>query len=284
MVAARALAADRTRNEELGVIQFGHSISTVLPLTSDRAAIDAALAHTPKTSFGTPMYRAALEGIRELHRQNVAAGTVIVVSDGGEYGADATRQAVAAAAAADHVRVETVGVKDALFAPKFLSALARATGGRYTASDAAGLRHVLTNIESRLTDRYVVRYDSTQAPGARIRLKVWAAGMRGAWHGGYVAPRLASASPGGPGTRPAAAGSFWASTPGRLLVSLAGALLLVGGLLVHLVPRAPRARPAPPDRRVHAHRHARAPRLILPPTTSGWANGLTVGWAHLPGG
>jgi tight adherence protein B len=238
MVAARALAADRTRNEELGVIKLGHSITTVLALTSDKTAIRGALAHTPKTSFGTPLYSAALEGIRQLHRHNVAAGTVIVVSDGGEYGTDATRQAVASAAAADHVRVDTVGVKDALFAPTFLSALARATGGSYTASNAAGLRRVLTKIESRLTDRYVVRYDSTQAPGARIELKVWATEVRGVWHGSYVAPRPASGSPGATGTRPAARGSFWASTAARLVVSLVAALLLVGGLLVHLVPRA----------------------------------------------
>jgi tight adherence protein B len=238
MAAARALAAERTSHGELGVIEFGHSVTTVLPLTSDAAAISAGLAHTPKTSFGTPMYSAALEGIRELHRHNIAAGTVIIVSDGGEYGTDVTRQAVASAAAADHVRVDTVGVKDALFAPTFLSALARATGGGYTASDAAGLRQVLTNIESQLTNRYVVRYDSSQAPGQGIQLTVWATGMPGAWRGVYRSPLLASGSPGASGTQPAASRSFWASTPALVVVSLAGALLLVGGLLVHVVPRA----------------------------------------------
>jgi tight adherence protein B len=96
---------------------------------------------------------------------------------------------------------------------------------------------VLTSIESRLTDRYVVRYDSTQAPGARIKLKVWATGMQGAWHGAYVAPLPASGPSGAPSARLPVTGGFWGFMPVRVFAALIAALLLVRGLLVHLVPR-----------------------------------------------
>ena len=129
MVAARTLAAERTGNQELGVIEFNQSSSVVLPLTSDATKIGAALAQEPKLGRGTRIYDATLQAMQQLHSAGVAAGTVVVLSDGADVGSRATQQAVAAAAAADHVRVYTVGVKDRSFAPRTLTSLARATGG-----------------------------------------------------------------------------------------------------------------------------------------------------------
>jgi tight adherence protein B len=237
MVAARTLAAERTGNQELGVIEFNHSSLVVLPLTSDATKIGAALAQQPKPGFGTHIYDATLQAIQQLHSRGVAAGTVLVLSDGADVGSRVAQRAVAAAAAADQVRVYTVGVKDRSFSPRTLTALARATGGSYTASDAAGLRQVFTDIESRLTDRYLVRYRSSQGLGRRIHVKVWVDGVPGTWTGSYSTPppppRAAVSAP----APHRSVDPFWASTLALVLVSFAGAVLFVGGLLVHFVPR-----------------------------------------------
>lgn len=235
VAAARTLAAQRTGNQELGVIEFNRSSSVLLPLTSDPTMIRAALAQEPQPSFGSHIFDATLQAIRQLHDHGVAASTVIVLSDGADVGSRATQQDVAAAASADHVHVFTVGIKDRFFSPRTLTDLARTTGGRFTASDAAGLRRVFTRIESELTDRYLVRYRSREARGRRVRVMLWVDGLPGTWTGSYRTPPPLHAPAPSPAARHPAA-SFWTSTLALAVISFAGAVLLVGGLLVYVVP------------------------------------------------
>jgi tight adherence protein B len=238
MLAARTLAAERTGKQELGVIEFNSSTSVVLPLTGDKIKIAAALAQEPKLGFGSRIYDATLQAIQQLHRGGVVAATVVVLSDGADVASRVTQQAVADAAAADHVRVYTVGVKDRSFNARTLATLARATGGSYTGADAAGLRQVFTRIESQLTTRYLVRYRSPERLGRRIHVTLWIDGIPGRWTGTYAtAPSPLPAAGGRPRLSHRPAGSFWASTLALVLVSFGGALLLVGGLLAHVVPR-----------------------------------------------
>jgi tight adherence protein B len=241
MIAARSLAAQRTGQQELGAIEFNKSSKTVLPLTTDPVLISRALAGAPKLGHGTTIYDSTLLAIRQLHASQVAAATVIVLSDGADYGSSAHLRQVAAAAAADHVRIYTVGVNDRSFAPRTLAALARATGGSYAKSSARGLSHVFTNIESQLTNRYVVRYRSVQAAGHRITVTMTAAGIPGQWTGTYSSPAAPvplslhqySRALAGHTAR----STFWSSTLAVVIVAVASALLLVVGLLIHYVPR-----------------------------------------------
>lgn len=235
VAAARTLAAERTGNQELGVIEFNRSSSVLLPLTSDATLIRAALAHEPKPSFGSHIYDATLQAIRQLHDRGVVAGTVIVLSDGADVGSRATQHEVAAGASADHVHVYTVAIKDRFFSAPTLTDLARATGGGFTASHAVGLRRVFTRIESELMARYLVRYRSVQRLGRRVQVKLWVDGIPGTWMGSYRTP---APPPSMPSRAPHRSGpSFWTSTLALALASFAGAVLLVGGLLVYLIPR-----------------------------------------------
>jgi tight adherence protein B len=203
--------------------------------------INRALAGTPKLSHGTRIYDSTLLAIRQLHDSQVAAGTVIVLSDGTDYGSLARLHQVATAAATDHVRIYTVGVNDRTFSPRTLTALARATGGSYTESRASGLRHVFVNIESQLTNRYVVRYRSVQAAGHRVTVTLTADGIPGSWTGAYSSPAapvpLTPPQYGHALARHVAHSSFWTSTLALVIVAVACALLFVLGLLMHLVPR-----------------------------------------------
>jgi Mg-chelatase subunit ChlD len=179
MLAAQTLAAQRSGRQEIGVIEFNRTSRQVLPLTSDPASIKMALSHAPTLAFGTHIYDATLLAIRQLHSSGVAAGSVIVLSDGADVGSTVTQQAVASAAAADHVRVYTVGVDDRFFDARTLRGLARASFGSYTSSSVAGLRQVFSSIEAQLRSRYLVRYRSTQPGGHRISVALWVHGVPG---------------------------------------------------------------------------------------------------------
>jgi tight adherence protein B len=238
IMAARRLAAERTGAQELGVITFNASVHVLVPLTSNSSSIDAALARTPQSAVGSHIYDATLEAIHQLQKSGVAAATVIVLSDGAEFGSRATQQAVAAASSAHHVRVYTVGVQDRSFKPAALRSLARAASGSYIASHASGLRRVFLGIESQLTSRYLVRYRSLQGLGQRIEVKAWVDGIPGSWIGRYSSPSLPTpVHPSAVATAPhPASASFWTSALALVAITLACALLLVGGVLVYLVP------------------------------------------------
>jgi tight adherence protein B len=234
MLAAQTLAAQRSGRQEIGVIEFNSTSRQVLPLTSNAASINAALSHTPELAFGTHIYDATRLAIEQLHASGVAAGSVIVLSDGADVGSTVTQQTVASAAAGDHVRVYTVGVDDRDFDPSTLRGLARASFGSYTSSSVAGLRQVFSTIESQLRSRYLVRYRSTQPGGHRISVALWVAGVPGVWTGRYASP-----APPVPPARPRShAGStpFWTSSVAVVIVAFMCAVLLVGGLLAYLVP------------------------------------------------
>ena len=66
MTAARALAAQRTGNQELGVITFDETAYVTLPLTSDPQSINAALAATPSIGPGTRILPALTLALEQL--------------------------------------------------------------------------------------------------------------------------------------------------------------------------------------------------------------------------
>ena len=238
MLAAQTLAARRSGRQELGVIEFNGTPSSVLPLTSNGAAIKAALSQTPVLAFGTHIYDATLLAIRQLHNSGVTAGSVIVLSDGADVGSTVGQQTVAAAAAVDHVRVYTVGVDDRYFAPGTLKALAGVSHGTYTSSSITGLGRVFSKIESQLRNRYLLRYRSAQGGGHRIDVRLWVDGVPGTWAGRYSSPARPPLPARGQAPPPSAKNPFWASSLAAVLVAFGCALLLVAGMLVYLVPLA----------------------------------------------
>jgi tight adherence protein B len=237
MLAARTLAAERTGNQELGLIAFNRSSTTVLPLTSNPISIRSALGHLPRLASGTQIYDATLLAIRQLHDSGVAAGTVIVLSDGADVRSQSSPAEVAAAAANDHVRVYTVGITDRFFSGRTLVRLARSTGGSYTASNAERVRNVFTRVESQLTNRYVVRYRSAVGLGKQIQVRVSANGIPGAWVGSYASPPPLTPVRAGSDRQRTGHPSFWASSLALVLVAFTSAAVLVGGLFVHLIAR-----------------------------------------------
>ena len=236
MVAARALAGRRVGNQQLGVIEFDQTPSVVLPLTSNGAAIERALRHTPTVGPGTHIYDALALSLAQLRSARVAAGAVILLSDGADRGSAQTEAAVAAAARAAHVSLYTVGVRDAAFDPASLSALARDGGGQFLQTDSSRLSELLTSLEAGLVSRYVVHYQSFQAAGRRIQLHVSVDGVPGQASLDYVSP----APPRPADIRKPKNDSFWASKLAFLVVNLGAALLLALAFISVIAPYARR--------------------------------------------
>jgi len=276
MRAARALARRRAGQQLLGVVEFDQSASVVLPLTADSAAIDRALEHTPPVGPGTHIYDALSLALRQLEARHVAAGAVILLSDGADRGSSGTEQATAAAARAAHVTLYTVGVRNGAFDPNSLRALARDGGGQFFATDSSGLERLFTEINSGLTSRAVVHYRSVERPGTKVRLDVTVDGVQGVGVLEYAAPLPARFT----ATAGEKSKSFWVSSTALIVFSVGAALLIAFGLAAFIAARVRRrglrerlvefsAAPAPAEVAVEAgpHRLAGLERLL---ERAGW--------------
>jgi tight adherence protein B len=197
LAAARALAAQRTGNQELGVIGFNSSATATLPLTSDASAIKSALSVTLETASGTRIAPALSLALSQLKAANIADGAVILLSDGGATGSTgpAAVRAVTAQAKRQHVPIITIGLRDQAFKPALLREIATAAGGRYIAATGAQLPNLFASIGASLTHNYLIRYDSIIKPGRQVAVRVRVDGVATQLHLGYYAPAAAPAVP-----------------------------------------------------------------------------------------
>jgi tight adherence protein B len=246
MAAARALAAQRTGKQALAVVTFDHDANVVLPLTDEPQAIARVLAHAPPVGPGALIYNALTVAVQQLADAKIAAGAVILLSDGASEGAaprpghNLTASSVGAAAAAAHAQIYTVGLRDNSYSPQRMSLLARAGGGAFIESTSSQLAGVFTRIEAGLTSAYVVRYRSTAPLGHRVGVSISVDGVPQAATLSYTSP-AAPPPPRPPGTKTVASKSFWASTLALVVASAFAALILGFGLVALLAPRLRRA-------------------------------------------
>jgi tight adherence protein B len=243
MAAARALAAQRTGKQELAVVTFDNAAHVVLPLTDEPQVIADTLAHAPPVGRGALIYNALTVAVQQLADAKIAAGAVILLSDGASQGAtprpghNLTASSVGAAAAAAHAQIYTVGLRDSSYTPERMSLVARVGGGSFIESTSSQLAGVFTRIEAGLTSAYVVRYRSTAPLGHRVGVSISVDGVPQAATLEYSSP----APPRRPGARTVPQKSFWASTLALVVVSSVAALFLGIGVVTLLGPRLRRA-------------------------------------------
>jgi tight adherence protein B len=229
MAAARALAAQRTGKQELAVVTFDQSARVALPLTDDPRAITRALAGTPPVGHGAYIYNALTVAVQQLANAKIAAGAVILLSDGASVGAtprpghNLTASSVGTAASAAHAQIYTVGLRDGSYTPERMSLLARVGGGAFIESSSSQLAEVFTRIEAGLTSAYVVRYRSTAPLGHRIVVVVGVDGVSNTATLAYSSPPPPVRAP---SVKPAPTKSFWVSSASLVAVAFAAALLL----------------------------------------------------------
>jgi tight adherence protein B len=232
MVAARALAAQRTGNQLFGAI-LGDG--TKLPLTTDQQTIDSFLANPPKIVPLTNLLGATQTAINELKSLNVVSGAVIYVSDDIDKEPGLSVPGLAALANAAHVRIFTVAIHDrATDHPGLydlpigaMKQLATSAGGTFSEGAPKQLRAIFTAIEAGLTSQYVVRYKSSQPYGDHVIVSAAVDGVPGTFTTSYVSP------PVGKSGAKSHSKSFWTSTTALVIVAFITALLF--GLAVAVV-------------------------------------------------
>ena len=236
--AARALAARRNSDQPLGIVTFNSTTSTLLPLSTDDAAIDSALSSPPPLKPETHVYDGTRAAISMLARADVTAGTVIVLSDGGDTGSRTGLTEAVKFARKHGVRVFSVGLQTGSFEPEALQRLADGAGGRYSeATDSGDLKAIYDQLGADLSREYLVQYRSLEGPGRRVDVEVSVEDV-GTATASYRSPELQIAA-----APPYERKDFWGS-PAALVIAclLAGALVGIGLLALGLRPERRRMR------------------------------------------
>jgi tight adherence protein B len=253
MTAARAFAARRSEDQQLGIVTFNATPANRLGLTDDGAAIERALARAPELGRETHVYDAVAMGVRMLRRGGITSGSVVVLSDGADTGSALARGQLAELARDAGVRVFSVGLRSGAYDPDELRALSAAAGGRYSeAGSAADIRRIYDALATELSREYLIRYRSLARPRQRIGVEVSVLGTTVRATSSYSTPSLPANPP------PPFEEDFW-QTPSALLIVGGGTALLFGIAFVSLL----RARP---ERRSV---RARLRDFVSPPTTEG---------------
>ena len=207
MDAVRGFAAARTAKEALGLVTFDDTPNVLLRPTNDAKSVNTVLSATPWSGKGANVPAANRLALTELAQAKVALGAIIVISDGVATSGTTSRPApaaVEAAAAAAHVPIFTVGLKDAAATPETFSALRAASPGQFVASTLAALPSTLQSISATLRRGYVLRYRSRQPAASSVSVIVTATGTQGAVRLGYHAPAIPAPAVSPRARRPAA--------------------------------------------------------------------------------
>lgn len=229
MAAAREFAARREPNQQLGLLLFSRDHRVALPMTTDQARIDAALAGVPPLTKGTRIFDAGAAAVDMLREAKVQAGSVVVMSDGADVGSVHSADALVRDARAARVRVFGVGLESPSFDPSALAAVAAGTGGAFSAAGSARqLTPIYASLGDQLAREYLVTYRSMAPLGARVDVQAGVAGV-GTAAASYDVPALTAA----PAPAPAATGGLTATTAGLALLFL----LLVAVAVVAAVRR-----------------------------------------------
>src|SRR5204862_3604925 len=86
LAAARAFLATRNATEQVAVVTFNRSTKVVLPFTTDPKQMAATLAKLPRLGEGTHIYDAVQASLELLQHRKVAAGSIVLLSDGADTG------------------------------------------------------------------------------------------------------------------------------------------------------------------------------------------------------
>ena len=173
IAAARKFVAQRRGNQEIGLVAFNGNVNVLQTPTIDPGQLQEALANSPQLSYGTHMFDAVRRSLRTLASAKIAAGSIVLLSDGADLGSTYTLNQVVTAAHAQHVRVFTVGLRSGAFDGATLKTLAARSGGSYAeASSANELAGIYSELGSRLSREYLLTYRSLAAPSSTVDVQI----------------------------------------------------------------------------------------------------------------
>jgi tight adherence protein B len=193
--AAAAFLGHRQPGEELAFVAFNGQVTVVRAPTQDDATLAEALDDPPALAYGTRIYDALDRSLRLLRNARIAAGSIVLLSDGADLGSAKDLDDVVAAAQRQRVRIFTVGLRSEAFEDEALRELAEGTGAAYAeAGSPEELEAIYETLGSRLSSEYLVRYRSDARPESNVEVEVSAAGVGDA-ELDYVAPTPSGVAP-----------------------------------------------------------------------------------------
>lgn len=195
IAAARSFLAQRGDNQRVGFVLFNGAVEVPARPTLDAETIDRVVAGTPELAYGTRIYDAAEEGLSLLRSEKIAAGAVVLLSDGADVGSRSTLDTVVRQAKAQRVRIFTVGLRSGSFDPVALTRLAEETGGRYVeAASTDELSSIYDTLGRQLAHEYLVQYRSEAAPNSDVVVRITLPGYDSA-DDAYTAPTPSALPP-----------------------------------------------------------------------------------------
>ncbi|HEX5897009.1 MAG TPA: VWA domain-containing protein [Thermoleophilaceae bacterium] len=232
MEAARTFARRRNPIQPMGVVMFNSEVTRPLPLTTDGDLINRALESTPTLKRETHVYDGVDAAVSMLAQEDLAGGSVIVMSDGADTGSTTKLSEAAAHARAEGIRVFSVGLQSSAFRPAPLQNLAADSRGRYSeAGNGADLAPIYDRLGAELSNEYLVQYRSLQDASTRVTVQVTVDGI-GTATASYRSPAAAEGE-----VAPYDRNDFWRSPSAVVLVSLfAGGLAALALFMVFARP------------------------------------------------
>lgn len=166
----------RENKDHVFIMQFDLVVQTKQPLTSSRRDLSEALAFvdTPtrrqlqsQAGGGTLLFDAIVDASREIMKKQTGRKALIVMSDGGENGSDATLNDAIEAAQRAETLVYTILFSDGAYGadPGIMQRLAKETGGGYfRVSKKETIDQVFDLIQEDLRSQYSIGYVSDSPP------------------------------------------------------------------------------------------------------------------------
>jgi tight adherence protein B len=195
MAAARVFAA-RNPGQPLSVVFFNSKPYVAQRLTTDQAAVTAALAKNPKLGEGTAIYDALAAAVAQVRGSQLGAARFILLSDGEDVGSATSIDSALTQLEGQKIRVYTVGIKSPAFDPGDLQTIADKTGGTYAiATSPNALARIYDQLGAELGNEYLIRYKSGARPGQSVDVNVAVQGQTQPVEFSYDSPSAGTAAP-----------------------------------------------------------------------------------------
>jgi Flp pilus assembly protein TadB/Mg-chelatase subunit ChlD len=191
MAAARAFLGERADELPVAVVAFNPEQTELTEFTTAGADLSEAVATAPELGEGTEIYDTLIQAAQMATDQGLQRATVVLLSDGTDFGSESGRAEAIAALDEANVRVISVGLSSPQYDPETLKALANRTGGTYIeTATPAELAPVFKAIGTRLSSEYLVSYRSLLAPQVPANVRIAVAGLATAATASYTTPAL----------------------------------------------------------------------------------------------
>lgn len=166
----------RENKDHVFVMQFDLAVQTKQPLTGSRRDLDKSLAYvdTPtrrqlmsQAGGGTLLYDSIVDACAEIMKKQTGRKALIIMSDGGENGSDATIDEAIDAAVRAETLIYTIFFSDGSYgaSTSIMQKLAKGTGGGYfEVSKKQTIDQVYALIQEDLRSQYSIGYVSDKPP------------------------------------------------------------------------------------------------------------------------